>query len=237
MTGVSVAFDGKPAHVLDTGGGAEAIVPVALSTAPGAYPLSVTVTDEFGFTHGTTTDVQVTPLVGSVETIHLDPQVAATDTPEAWAIEQKALGAAFAESVATPQWKQPFEIPIAGVTSAGFGSARRYQPGGPVSYHTGLDLAVPEGTPIHAANDGTVLLARELPISGNVVAIDHGDHVVSLYFHQSKILVQAGQKVTRGEVIGLAGTTGLSTGPHLHWEMRVDGVPTNPLAWVGHVFP
>jgi len=106
-----------------------------------------------------------------------------------------------------------------------------------VSHHSGLDLASPEGTPIHATNDGTVVLARELPISGNVVAIDHGDGVVSLYFHQSKILVHDGESVKRGDIIGRVGTTGLSTGPHLHWEMRVDGVPTNPLAWVGHTFP
>lgn len=237
VTDVAVTFADKPVHVVEVGGGAEAIVGVALSATPGAYPLAVAVTDEFGIVHRRSASVVVTPLEGAVETIHLDPAVAATDTPEAWATEQRALAAAFAASLPAPQWRAPFAIPIEGATSAGFGSARRYQPGGPVSYHTGLDLAVPEGTPVHATNDGTVLLAQELPISGNVVAIDHGDHVVSLYFHQSKILVQAGEKVTRGEVIGLAGTTGLSTGPHLHWEMRVDGVPTNPLAWVGRVFP
>lgn len=237
VTAVTVRFDGKDERLLRSSDGARAIVPVPLSTAPGAYTLAVSVTDEFGFHHHATQSVAVTALPGKIELIHLSPQVAATDTPEAWAQDQKALQAAFAESGPTPDWSAPFEIPIKGVESAGFGSARRYAPGGPVSRHTGLDLAAPEGTPIHASNDGVVLLARKLPISGNTVAIDHGDGIVSLYFHQSKILVQVGQAVTRGEVIGLVGTTGLSTGPHLHWEMRVDGVPTNPLAWVGQVFP
>ncbi len=237
VTDVSVSFDGTSEPLLRTTDGARAIVPVPLATPPGAYTLAVSVTDEFGITHRDTRSVAVGALPGKVEMIHLPPKVAATDTAEAWAQEQKAFAAAFAKGAPRPAWKAPFEMPIKGVDSAGFGSARRYAPGGPVSRHTGLDLAAAEGTPIHAANDGTVVLARKLPISGNTVAIDHGDGVVSLYFHQSKILVHDGEAVTRGEVIGQVGSTGLSTGPHLHWEMRVNGVPTNPLAWVGHVFP
>lgn len=237
VTNVSVSFDGKDERLLLGTDGARAIVPVPLATVPGAYTLSVRLTDEFGITHRDTQNVAVLPLKGAVETIHLPPKVLASDTPQAWAKEQQALAGASAKSAPRPLWTDPFEMPVRGAESAGFGSARRYAPGGPVSYHTGLDLAAPEGTPIHATNDGTVVLARELPISGNVVAIDHGGGVVSLYFHQSKILVHDGESVKRGDVIGLVGTTGLSTGPHLHWEMRVDGVPTNPVAWAGHTFP
>ncbi|MEJ2292470.1 MAG: M23 family metallopeptidase [Deinococcales bacterium] len=237
VTDVTVTFAGKAQRLIQGVDDVRAIVPISLSTAPGAYTLSVSVTDEFGVTHTDTRSIAVTPLSKKVERIHLPPKVLATDTPEAWAKEQQAFAATFAKTAPDPLWTAPFEIPIKGVESAGFGSARRYVAGGPVSYHTGLDLAADAGTPIHAANDGTVVLARELPISGNVVAIDHGDGVFSLYFHQSKILVHDGEQVTRGQVIGLVGTTGLSTGPHLHWEMRVDGVPTNPLAWVGHRFP
>ena len=237
VTKVQVSFDGKDERLVRGSDGARAIVPVPLATAPGAHTLAVSVTDEFGITHRDTRSIAVTPLKGAVETIHLPPKVLAADTPTAWAEEQQALATAFAQGAPRPRWTAAFETPIQGAESAGFGSARRYAAGGPVSYHTGLDLAAPEGTPIHATNDGTVVLARELPISGNIVAIDHGDGVVSLYFHQSKILVHDGESVKRGDVVGLVGTTGLSTGPHLHWEMRVDGVPTNPLAWVGHTFP
>ena len=237
VTGVSVTFDGKPQRLIRGPDDARAIVPIALSTAPGSYLLKVSVTDEFGITHTDTRSIAVGPLSGKVVLIDLPPKVLATDTPEAWAQERQALAQVFAQAAPKPAWQAPFEIPIKGVESAGFGQARRYVPGGPVSYHTGLDLAAPEGTPIHAANDGTVVMARKLPISGNIVAIDHGDGVFSLYFHQSKILVHDGEQVKRGEVIGLVGTTGLSTGPHLHWEMRVDGIPTNPLAWVGRRYP
>lgn len=237
VTSVSVTFAGKREPVFDETDGARSIVPVSMSAKPGAYVLAVSVTDEFGITHSQTRSVAVTPLKGPVVLIELPPKVLASDTPQAWDAEEQALSAIFAKGTPTPEWTKPFEIPVHGVESAGFGQARRFVPGGPVSYHTGVDLAVPMGTPIHAANAGTVVMARHLPISGNIVAIDHGGGVFSLYFHQSKILVTVGQKVTRGEVIGLAGTTGLSSGPHLHWEMRVDGVPTNPLAWVGHTFP
>jgi len=243
VTGVSVTFDGTPARVIRQAGGAggqgsaEAIAPVPLGTKPGAYTLQVTVADEFGQEHAVTRSIEVAEPKQPVEMIHLQPDVLSQATAQNTAIEQKAFAGAFATTPPTPDWQTPFEIPIEGVESAGFGSARRYVVGGPVSYHTGLDLAANAGTPIHAANDGVVAIAEDLPISGNVVAIDHGAGVFSLYFHQSKILVHVGEQVTRGQVIGLVGTTGLSTGPHLHWEMRVDGVPTNPLAWVGHLFP
>ncbi|HKI57103.1 MAG TPA: M23 family metallopeptidase [Trueperaceae bacterium] len=240
VTGVTVSFDGTPARVIRQAGGpdaAEAIAPVPLGTGAGAYPLKVTLADEFGFQHTVTRSIVVTEPKHPVELILLQPSVLAQDTAQNATIEQTAFHDAFATTGPTPDWQQPFEMPIKGVVSAGFGSARRFVPGGPVSYHTGVDLAVDAGTPIHAVNDGVVALAEKLPISGNVVAIDHGAGVFSLYFHQSKILVQVGETVTRGQVIGLVGTTGLSSGPHLHWEMRVDGVPTNPLAWVGHRYP
>jgi murein DD-endopeptidase MepM/ murein hydrolase activator NlpD len=240
VTAVTVSFDGSPARVIPPAPGAdgtEALAPVPLGTKAGAYPLRVTLTDEFGFTHSQTRSIAVTEPTHPVALIHLQPQVLAQDTPEAEAIERKAFQDAFASTPPRPDWQAPFEMPIKGVVSSGFGSARRFVAGGPVSYHTGVDLAVDAGTPIHAVNDGVVAIAEKLPISGNIVAIDHGAGVFSLYFHQSKILVHVGEKVTRGEVIGLVGTTGLSTGPHLHWEMRVDGVPTNPLAWVGHRYP
>lgn len=244
VTGVTVTFDGAPARVIRQAGGlpegqvgAEAIAPVPLGTPPGAYTLKVTVADEFGLQHVATRSIEVAEPKQPVEFIHLKPSVLAQATTENAAIEQRAFDDAFGTTGPTPDWQGPFEMPMKAVKSAGFGSARRYAVGGPVSYHTGLDLAAEAGAPIHAVNDGVVAIAEELPISGNVVAIDHGAGVFSLYFHQSKILVHVGERVTRGQVIGLVGTTGLSTGPHLHWEMRIDGVPTNPLAWVGHRYP
>lgn len=94
--------------------------------------------------------------------------------------------------------------------------------------HTGMDLAVPTGTPIRAALDGVVTLARYYGSYGNCVMIDHGNGLVTLYGHNSRLLVHAGQTVRAGDVISQSGATGRVTGPHLHFEVRINGERTNP---------
>lgn len=94
--------------------------------------------------------------------------------------------------------------------------------------HTGIDIAAPTGTSIKAADDGTVIFAGWLGAFGNAVVVDHGSGISSMYAHQSKILVSENQDVKRGDAIGQVGSTGWSTGPHLHFEVRKDGDPVNP---------
>ncbi len=94
--------------------------------------------------------------------------------------------------------------------------------------HSGLDVSAPKGTPIAAAQGGTVLLAGVQGGYGNVVIVDHGDGVSTLYGHMSKINVSKGQQVDRGDVVGLVGATGTATGNHLHFEVRINGEATNP---------
>ena len=94
--------------------------------------------------------------------------------------------------------------------------------------HTGVDFGSPMGAPIHAAGEGTVILAAFTRGYGNCVIVDHGDGVTTLYGHCSQLLVTAGQSVSQGQVIALVGATGLATGPHLHFEVRRDGVPVPP---------
>jgi murein DD-endopeptidase MepM/ murein hydrolase activator NlpD len=96
-------------------------------------------------------------------------------------------------------------------------------------FHSGVDLAAPTGSPILAANSGTVLRAEWNGGYGNCIVIDHGGGVATLYAHASRILVRKGQQVTKGERIGLVGSTGTSTGPHLHFEVIIDGKTVNPL--------
>ena len=87
--------------------------------------------------------------------------------------------------------------------------------------HNGLDIAVPRGTPVYAMTDGVVILtADNFYYAGNHIILDHGQGVNSFYLHLSKILVKEGQFVKKGEVIGKVGTTGRSTGPHLHWGVQ-----------------
>ncbi|MCL2080512.1 MAG: peptidoglycan DD-metalloendopeptidase family protein [Oscillospiraceae bacterium] len=96
-------------------------------------------------------------------------------------------------------------------------------------FHSGVDLAAPTGSPILAANSGTVLKAEWNGGYGNCVVIDHGGGVATLYAHASRILVKKGQNVTKGDRIALIGSTGTSTGPHLHFEVLIDGKTENPL--------
>lgn len=97
------------------------------------------------------------------------------------------------------------------------------------SMHTGTDIPAPGGTSIHAAGSGVVIMAGWYGAYGNAVIIDHGGGYTSLYGHQSRIGVSVGDKVSAGDVIGYVGSTGWSTGNHLHFEVRVNGNPTDPL--------
>ncbi|NUT23463.1 MAG: M23 family metallopeptidase [Hamadaea sp.] len=97
--------------------------------------------------------------------------------------------------------------------------------------HKGVDLAAPEGTPFTAVHDGTVVIAEWRGGYGNMIMIDHGNGLATVYGHSSQLLVKAGDKVKAGQVIALVGNTGQSTGPHLHLEIHVNGEAVEPVAW------
>src|SRR5207247_2873809 len=95
----------------------------------------------------------------------------------------------------------------------------------------GADIAAAEGEIVRAANSGIVRLAEPLPLSGDTVIVDHGMGILTFYMHMSAIDVTPGEIVQRGAVVGRVGSTGLATGPHLHWGVRVNGVYVDPLLW------
>jgi murein DD-endopeptidase MepM/ murein hydrolase activator NlpD len=99
---------------------------------------------------------------------------------------------------------------------------------GRAALHTGLDFPSEVGTPVHAAAGGVVLMSEVHPEYGRLVELDHGNGLVTRYAHNSKVLVKAGDLVKRGQVISEVGTSGRSTGAHLHFEVLVDGVPQDP---------
>ena len=100
---------------------------------------------------------------------------------------------------------------------------------GTPEFHTGLDIAVDYGIPVKAAEAGQVVSSGLMAGYGNVVIIDHGGALATLYAHMSSLSVRQGQTVTRGQTVGAIGCTGLCTGPHLHFETRIGGVPVQPL--------
>lgn len=217
--------------------GVEAVAATPLTVERTELLLEAEVVDEFGRVARAWQGVVLDPLPVTVEQLRISNEVLAVITPEGRELEAATWAAATALMSPDPDWLEPFQMPIGGVFTSGFADARRYVVGGPVSFHNGLDLAAPAGTPVAATNSGRVLVAGSYPIKGGWVMIDHGAGIASHYFHLSSVAVEPGQRVARGEIIGEVGSTGLSTGPHLHWEMRVHGDPSSPLAWVDRSFP
>jgi len=134
------------------------------------------------------------------------------------------------------EWSGQFAAPAQAPISDVFGSVRIFN-GKSSSPHLGLDFRVPSGTPIHAMNDGTVLLARPLYFEGNFVILDHGQGLLTLYLHLSEFKVKEGDQVKRGQVIGLSGGTGRATGPHLHAAVRWQGTYLDPARLIGLPLP
>ena len=130
-----------------------------------------------------------------------------------------------------PMWNGSFLKPVDGEIIGTFGrrSVINNQPRSP---HTGVDLRGKKGTPVKASNNGKVVLTANHFFTGNTVILDHGGEIKSMYFHLDKILVKIGDTVRRGEVIGLVGSTGRVTGPHLHWGVRVNGARVNPMSLI-----
>jgi len=121
--------------------------------------------------------------------------------------------------------------PIEGNVTSGFGM-RRSPFGGGREFHTGVDVAAPRGTTVHVAAAGIVRMASFNGGYGNVVFVDHGFGFSTVYAHLSRISVRVGQEVEKGQLVGLVGSTGRSTAPHLHYEVRVGGTPVNPMRFL-----
>ncbi len=135
----------------------------------------------------------------------------------------EAAAAASGGQLADPLPGHSFGSPFGWRIHPIFGTAR---------LHTGVDIGASEGDPIHAAGDGVVVSAGWLGGYGNATIIDHGGGIATLYGHQSLIQVSEGERVTRGQVIGRVGCTGTCTGDHLHFEVRIDGEPVDPVPYV-----
>lgn len=141
--------------------------------------------------------------------------------------EGRMVGKALAMITAERFWSQPMQRPTPGRVSSIYGLRRVFN-GQPRTPHRGLDIAAPEGQPVLAVDNGMVILTGDHYYAGQSVYLDHGQGVVSVYMHLSRILVRPDQMVLRGEVIGHVGSTGRVTGPHLHFGLYVLGQAVDP---------
>ncbi|QOY88827.1 M23 family metallopeptidase [Paludibaculum fermentans] len=202
-----------------------ALIPAAVIDKPGDYPLELLSADGKTLETRTLTILDAHYLTQNValskEVVELKPSPGETETVNAL----KHL-----ESPAK-LWAEPFLAPVPGCMNSPFG-VQRYQNGKPTgNYHAGVDQRGPAGKPIVATAAGTVRMVRSYNIHGNVVGVDHGQGIVSIYLHMSKTAAHEGDAVKPGDVLGYVGATGRANGPHLHWSLYVHAVAVNPSKW------
>jgi murein DD-endopeptidase MepM/ murein hydrolase activator NlpD len=130
------------------------------------------------------------------------------------------------------QWEGVFMYPVEGQIIGEFALKRTRNGTIDAGFHKGIDLRAAKGTPVLAANTGTVVLAQTLKAHGKTVMINHGQGVMTIYLHMQSLSVKDRQKVHKGQEIGKVGSTGLSTAPHVHFQVFVHGVPVDPKPWV-----
>jgi len=145
--------------------------------------------------------------------------------------EGQVMKEVFQAPVSRALWRGPFQRPVDGEVVGPFGRSSIIN-GHPRAPHSGVDFRAARGTPVKAINNGRVVLTCNHFFTGKSVVLDHGGGIISMYFHLEKILVQKGQILTKGEVLGLVGSTGRATGPHLHLGVRVNGARVDPLTLV-----
>jgi hypothetical protein len=170
----------------------------------------------------------VSSITYPIENITLPPAKMALFKYEAR--ETRLIYKALHVIVPEQSWEGEFSPPVEGKKVGEFGVSRLANHK-PYEFHKGVDLEAPEGTPIRAANSGRVEIASAFKLHGRTVIVDHGQGVMSIYLHMKAIKVRPGQKVSKGDVLGYVGSTGLSTAPHVHWGVYVYGIPVDPQQW------
>ncbi|MFN8404465.1 MAG: peptidoglycan DD-metalloendopeptidase family protein [Anaerolineales bacterium] len=231
----------KSLHFFPLNGEQVALQGIDALLEPGIYPLRIEATLPSGETQSFEQMIVVASGGYLSEDIPLnDPS---TLDPAVTEPEMQNLLAITAPATPTMFWNGIFTSPAAdpNCLNSRFGTRRVYEVINSDiklnGYHSGLDFCGGEGLPIVAPAAGKVVFAAPLAVRGNATIIDHGWGVYSGFWHQSQIQVNVGDMVEQGQVIGLVGGTGRVTGPHLHWEVWVNGIQVNPFDWLTQAYP
>jgi len=236
----SVQIDGldqtRPAHPLQDGG-YRALLGIGVTTPAEPAQLVLQASDALGNTTACTVPVEVTrtdfPRGGYIRLSR--KQVKARTDAEALAAMRAARTGAYTFVDPVQHWTGPATRPVQGRRTSRFGRYRTYSDGRR-KHHLGTDLANITGTPVHAALSGVVRAAGWQHLFGNAVIVHHGQGLTTSYNHLSAIDVTEGDPIEQGQVVGKLGSTGQSTGPHLHWGMQVGEVEVDPERWPDHAF-
>ena len=222
------SWGGRSYQFLETQTSYDLALPVAMTTEPGAHQAIVYWKYLSGGMGQATLPVRVVHREFGVQHLRLSANQERQYSAPETARERRLIGAALDIVSPQRQWHGPFLRPLEGRISTEFGLQRHIN--GRIAYrHRGVDIAAPEGTPVRAAATGVVSLADDsFLLHGQTVIIDHGQGVTTLYIHLSQINVSSGDTVSQGQMIGLVGSTGVATGPHLHFAAYAYHEPVDP---------
>jgi murein DD-endopeptidase MepM/ murein hydrolase activator NlpD len=224
-------WNDAPVYLEVTPDGARGLLPVPLGKPAGSYPLTVAVVDRAGRTRRFQTEITVQKSNRPVERLTLPPAMVSPRKPELLkriARDSKRLQAIYQQETPALYW-DGFRRPVADPVGSLFG-LQRILNGKPRSPHSGVDFRSPKGTPVYAPAAGRVVLVDDLYYTGKTVVVDHGGQLISIFAHLDQASVQDGELTTAGSLLGKVGSTGRSTGPHLHWTVRLAGERIDPLA-------
>ena len=231
----SVAINGEFFSLTPEGDRYFTILPVAADAPPGSLPLTVAVADAAGRI-ALQIDTTITILDAGyiTELVELDPTLTRLLDPDVIAEDRDLRESVQRQKSPERLWNRYFLQPSGGGISSTFGVRRSFNGAGVTDFHTGMDHAGALGLPITAPESGVVAWTGETERRGIGVIIDHGAGIFTNYWHLSSIdiSIEPGATIGRGDAIGRMGNSGLSTGPHLHWEVVVHGVPVDPLQWI-----
>jgi len=228
-------FNGKPVMVVANGAVYTAVVGLPLATKPGTHTLSIkntsgkVVTQEFTVTDKTYQSQHIT--IKNKRMVNPEKR-----DMERIGREQRQIKKALASWNEQSPETLRFLLPVEGPMSSPFG-LRRFFNEQARKPHSGLDLAAPEGTPIKAPASGRIADTGDFFFNGNTVFIDHGQGLVTMYCHMSRIDVEPGQQVAGGEIIGAVGKTGRVTGAHLHWGVSLNDARVDPMLFLKQLPP
>jgi murein DD-endopeptidase MepM/ murein hydrolase activator NlpD len=202
------------------------LLPISVKDKPGAYSLELARLDR---EYAQTLPVVIRKTIFPSQNVKLAPEIEGLHSTA----DEMAVLTSFRDSISEARsWADPLAPPVPGCMTSPFGVKRLHNGRYTGEYHGGVDQRTPEGEAIRAVAAGTVTFAKQFNVLGNAVGIDHGQGLESMYLHMSRLAVAPGTTVERGHILGYAGSTGRSTGPHLHWVLYVNGINVNPAQWV-----
>jgi murein DD-endopeptidase MepM/ murein hydrolase activator NlpD len=234
---VEARFGSQPVAVEPADGYGWVVIGFPPSAPTTTTPLVVSGRDTAGNSTEVQQTVEVTRYELPIDRVEVPDNLASLLQSDIRADEDRRLAPIYQNVTQPKLWDGRFSMPVTGQVITEFGTERSYNGGPVVSYHQGTDIAAPMGRPVLAPARGKVVFIDRVPLRGNMIVLDHGLGVFTVYGHLSSIDTQVGQTVEKGQPFAKVGSTGLSTGPHLHWEMWVDGANVDPVEWTERDVP